>query len=717
MARPVGDTWTRLEKVFLPINAIVAGILIYSVFEPTETVAATEIVEIVNEAGDKETYEVPLDGFHQDVLAMFWRSSDDDPERAWLDYGLPAVLAQDLSRSPLLSVETPFDSASLREKLKQYGSDDGRITAKALSLQIAREGLYEYLLTGDWETIDDGSSKLSARLFRVATGELVAEFSRQGSNSMELIDQISSDIRQEMSRAGGGESTLVTDLTLAEHFSESVEAIKLWVEARVARGFANDYERGIELLGKAVELDPTFAAANGQLGLYHRLSARNEAGIQAIDRALRHDYKLSTRDRFVLRANRYAMLADIPKAVRVLEMWVEIEPQSVTALSLLGNNYLLLDGHLDQASAAFAAVRRLDPEAVETYLAQAQVEQQRRDFSAAEDYVNRYLEERPEDFRGLLLQAAMREQTGDLDGARESYENASILQDHEIDAELGLLGLDLKQGRFEQLDRRVESLLDRQLTVRQSVAVRAQRMNKLAFQGRLAEALELATELSALAESFMVPIVRIMNVGSRRATYHTERGELEIAMQLMDEMATQIQPPMDGFINFVRLGVLELTDQRQQFRDTMVKVKAFRSEVDMSLVDPLIMRYEALITSWDGDIEAALEQHQQAILLTENSVLARQEPEMMLDMLVQKANYLKQLGRMEQAQEILESVLALNPTKSSARLELAALLLDSHKVDAARVHLSELSELWAQADPEYVNLARLNTLLGQAASD
>lgn len=706
---PGKDKWTLFETVFLPVNTALAAFAIAILVEPTSTLA-TEMMDVVNEDGQIETYEVPLAGYHQDVLAMFWRSTDEDPDEAWLDYGLPAMLAEDLSRSPLLSLETPLDSAGLRESLKRYGSDDGRVSSQALSLQIARKGLYEYLLTGEWGRMDNGSFQLIARLFSVENGELLAEFTRQGEKWFTLVDLLSSDLRQELAQANSGNTTLVTDLKLSEHLSSSEAAIKLWVEANVARGFANDYAAAIEALVKAIEIDPTFALANGQLGMAYRMNAQNEAGIKAIEQALRHDYKLSTRDRFMLRANRYAALGEMPKAIRVLEMWTEIEPQSVSALKLLARNYMVSGDHLDEASAAFAAVRKLDPQAIDTILAQAQVEQQRRDFAAANEYIELYLASRPDDYRALLLQGRVRSEVDDVIGARESYENAAIVQGNEIDAELGLIALDLRQGLLDQMAMHAESLLEQPLTPSQQVAVQAQLLAKLAIQGRLLEALELAEEIDQLAQTFMVPLARILGIGTARAQFHAQRGELEVAVALMDEMTGQIDPPMDGIVTFFKLGVLQVADAREQFRQTMLEVEVFREEVQLTMLDPFFLQYQALMASWDGHFEQALKQHQQAQLLMESSIFALQDPRVLPSMQVQKSVYLNQIGRPEEAVELLRSLLARFPADPIAMLELASILVEQGQTEEAVDTLSQLFKLWGQADSEYLDYQRAQAL-------
>jgi tetratricopeptide (TPR) repeat protein len=263
------------------------------------------------------------------------------------------------------------------------------------------------------------------------------------------------------------------------------------------------------------------------------------------------------------------------------------------------------------------------------------------------------------------------------------------------------------------MDKRVEALLERPLTIHQQVAVKASLLDRLATQGRMSEALALASELNKMAESFMIPLVRIMNVGARTATYHAQRGEWPRALKLMDEMALQVDPPMDGIVIFLKLGILEIADDRDQFREAMKEVVAFREQVEIPFLDPIIMRYQALIASWDGALDQALETHQQATRMMENSVLVLENPAVIYDFETQYAVFLNQAGRYPEAIDLLKSALKFNPVDPKAKLELVEILLQQKQYDAADTILAELFDLWAEADPEYLELQRAISLSEQ----
>lgn len=135
----------------------------------------------------------------------------------------------------------------------------------------------------------------------------------------------------------------------------------------------------------------------------------------------------------------------------------------------------------------------------------------------------------------------------------------------------------------------------------------------------------------------------------------------------------------------------------------------------MQMFDPFILQYQALITSWDGDLQLALQQQQQAIDMTENSIINLQDPGALISMQVQKSVYLKQIGRLDEAVELLRSLLQRYPADPIAKLELATVLFELGQTDAAAESLSQLLELWSNADPEYLDFQRAQTLKAKIA--
>ena len=119
---PGKDEWTKSERVVIPLNGALALTLLYFLSPLLMVEAATETVQISDETGTLQEFEVARQGHHKKVIGFFWRNESGNPDLDWLSYGLPLMLAYDLNRvSPVISVDTPFDSAAMRNELKDNG--------------------------------------------------------------------------------------------------------------------------------------------------------------------------------------------------------------------------------------------------------------------------------------------------------------------------------------------------------------------------------------------------------------------------------------------------------------------------------------------------------------------------------------------------------------------------------------------------------------------
>ena len=111
---PGRDQWTRTEKIFVPINALVTAMLLWFMTPLIEVEAATETLAIEDETGAIQQFEVVRRGFHRELIAFYWQNETGNSELDWLSYGLPIMLKHDINRvSPVITAITPGDEPLL----------------------------------------------------------------------------------------------------------------------------------------------------------------------------------------------------------------------------------------------------------------------------------------------------------------------------------------------------------------------------------------------------------------------------------------------------------------------------------------------------------------------------------------------------------------------------------------------------------------------------
>jgi hypothetical protein len=116
---PGKDRWTTSEKVVIPLNVLLVLGVLYFLSPLLVVEAATETVQIPDETGVVQEFEVARQGYHKEVIGFFWRNESGNSDLDWLSYGLPLMLAHDLNRvSPVITVDTPFDSFWMKNELR-----------------------------------------------------------------------------------------------------------------------------------------------------------------------------------------------------------------------------------------------------------------------------------------------------------------------------------------------------------------------------------------------------------------------------------------------------------------------------------------------------------------------------------------------------------------------------------------------------------------------
>ncbi|MGI9201639.1 MAG: hypothetical protein ACR2QL_11305, partial [Woeseiaceae bacterium] len=327
---PGRDEWTRTERVFIPLNAVLALVVLYGMGPLVVVEAATETVHIPDETGTMQQFEVAKRGYHKKVIGFFWQNNSDNSDLDWLSYGLPLMLAHDLDRvSPVITVRTPFDSAAIQNKLRNNGHPLFVGEPQGLRLEIARDRRSAAMIIGNFSQVDS-TVMINASVVDAETGREIATYSVTGDDWLAAVDDVSAAVLDYLEVQPSDDQS---DDPIEQHFSDSLEAIEHYTNGQLALEVNNDYPTGIAELQSAVRIDPAFAEADGVLSMTHYLNSDLESARRTASQALSNSYRLSETSKFVLKANRYIFDGDYDRGVRVVELWSQVQPNSTEALA------------------------------------------------------------------------------------------------------------------------------------------------------------------------------------------------------------------------------------------------------------------------------------------------------------------------------------------------------------------------------------------------
>ena len=707
---PGKDRWTKTEKVLIPVNALLTIVALYLATPVLDVEAATEFVEIEDETGTLQAFEVPRLGYHKEVLGFFWTNASENPELEWLSYGLPIMLGHDINRvSPVITMETPLDDPYTRSRMERQGFESLSDVPRGLALEITRDRRSQALVVGSFD-LDGDTRIVAASLIDAESGKVMRAIEARSGDWFSAIDETTAAILDALGIEPGQNQS---DEPVSQHLTGSLEAVRLYAGGALAMMRDNDYPLAIADLTSAVEIDPSFAEAHGTLSIAHYFSGATEAARGAASQALQNSYRLSSASEFILKANRYIYNGDFDRGERVIEVWTQVQPNSTPALDNLIYIARLTGGEdgLNKASDALDRLLELRPNDYLIYRRKSLLEQQRGNFAAAADHLQMYLDYVPDSGGAYRQLSTILQAKGELDEAQAALEKASILSDAPFESEIALARLEARRGRYADAEVRLESLISEVQTADRTTALLGARWEVAVAQGQIARAIATYHELSEAAKASMPPMLRIMSVEVQLASLMAARGEFGEAVAYLDSLVKPLEPPISWYFAFNYAQVHYLAGNREQYRywvDENVQRRAQYPE----LLHPIVDTQAAQIAIWDDDIETALAQLDRARGALEQSFInVAQDSLTTLEPYIGLARLYVEAGAPEQARPILEDVLRVFPANGPARLVEAELLVTEGKMDEARVALEQALAVWVDADDEYVHLREARELM------
>lgn len=707
---PGRDAWTRTEKVLVPVNLLLAGIVIWFISPRIAVEAATETLTIEDETGVLRQFEVVRAGHHREIMSYFWNNDTGDEELDWLAYGLPVMFTYDINRvSPVVTAATPLDAGTVKEKLREQGHDRLVDVPRGLAVELSRERRSSVIVDGSF-SLDGDQKVIAIDLIDTASGEVLKTYAGTAPDWLAAVDDLTTAVLSTWEIVPAGNQS---DDPVREHFSASLDAIRYFVLGQVAIEIDGDYPAGIEAYAAALEIDPGFAEARGELSIRQYLSGNLEDARVSATMALRNSYRLSKDSEFTLKANRYFFDGDYERGERVLDIWVGVQPNNTRALQNTAQlaRFRGTPASLDKAVDAYERLLELRPSDYNVYRQIAAVEQQRGDYDAAIRLLTQYLDFVPDSGSAHNQLAGLYQAKGDLDAAQTALEDAAILSDDPVESELGLVRLEARRGFFDEAWERLDSLQRDDLTTQQDLQVLLVSAELTIALGRIREALEFYDRASEVAEPVMPPAVRIITIEGQRGALLQYLGRVDDAVASLDAVAAQLQPPLSTQMNFIYAGIYDAAGDRDSFRRVHDESMSMRDQLPQ-FYQPLLELEEAQIRIWDGETSSAIGLIDRAQAMLGQSIIGVLVDNLLLsEMFVGIAKLYVEAGANDKAKAQLEDILRVYPSNAFARLVLARVLVAEGDDEGARAFLEEALKLWSSADEDFILLGQARDLL------
>ena len=293
------------------------------------------------------------------VLSDFDNKTGD----AVFDDTLKQGLSVQLEQSPFLAL---VSERKVNETLKLMGrSPDDRLTANVTREVCQRTGS-KAMLAGSIAGL--GSQYvIGLKAVNCNTGDVLAEAQEQAAGKEAVLKALDNAAVSLRSKLGESLSSVQKYATpLEEATTPSLEALKAY-SLGVKTAYAKEATAALPFFQRAVELDPNFAKAYGDMAVWHFDLNESRRAAEYARKAYELREKVGERERFFIEGYYYLIATgELEKSAQTFGLWQQIYPRDSEPYGDLG--FISADlGNLERALEEFREALRLEPNTVFNY--------------------------------------------------------------------------------------------------------------------------------------------------------------------------------------------------------------------------------------------------------------------------------------------------------------------------------------------------------------
>lgn len=300
-----------------------------------------------------------IDG-RKTVAVMFFENQSNTPELEWLREGLADMLITNLSRSEKLTV---LSRGQLHLLLERTGYKTGTGIGLEKAREVARKSGADTVILGSFASLGE-KMRLDVRLHDAQTGDLQIAESLTVEKTEQIlthIDLLSLRLARRLDAGNEAKPAI-----LGQTMTNNLEAYRYYSLALEKAQGLNQVET-LELLEKAISLDPEFAMAHARIGHTYAVTiGRAEQARPHLMRAFELSARLTEKDRLYILGWYAIANLDYPSAIGSFREIINRYPTDTEAYIRLG--YLLRgEEKSDEAVNVLRQGLAIDPESAALY--------------------------------------------------------------------------------------------------------------------------------------------------------------------------------------------------------------------------------------------------------------------------------------------------------------------------------------------------------------
>lgn len=706
--KPGADKWRKPERIIVPANVIIAGLVVFFVFGQQDLSSLSQKVTLEDETGQKIQRVVPKQNHLKKIALFYFDNTSGDKELDWLQYGFTSMLEYDLRQDLFFETYSPNEQAFptmdyfIFNKIKAAGFGNGVGLPLLLKKKIAGDLRMDYFLGGKLRKEKD-EYIIETSLYKTENASLAASHEIRGKDIFNLTDRLTVHLKKDL-KLPMGHIEKVNDFPVAEIFTASETAARLFIQSKTKSIFQGDWKGAGVLMEKAMKEDPTFAVGCISLVLHYMLTNQTEKLEQAGQELMKLSYKLPETLQYHAKIIYYGIKGDAPKQFALLKLLGKLQPHDVKT-QMLYAVILLNKNELDEAIVVLERVLEIDPQRYVVYRYLGEIYESKGDKQRSQEYFEKFTRHASEGVETLVAMGDMSERKGELEKAKSHYEQALLMKPEDVSTSMKL-GLILEHtGDYDAALKRYRETLENCKTEREKAKVWTQLSDYYERRGQMDMALDAKRKMLEASKKIMAPMIYEISRISVSGIL-VKAGRFDEAKKILEDCKLKIPSPNNkiialGYIKyFLRQGQLEEVEKQIPVLEEFIKIAA------SDILKTIISNTRAQVHEIKGDYAAAIKNCDEGLKVDLNYKSLK----------MIKARCLGRLKRYEEAETILREILIKDPYNPEWNYELAVIYLDMGRKDAASEHLRRSLETWKEADANYEPAQKAKTIMTKSSN-
>jgi tetratricopeptide (TPR) repeat protein/DNA-binding winged helix-turn-helix (wHTH) protein len=418
-----------------------------SVLFATSIVLLVAVVALVTylQPAKRSSVEVTLPQVpgRKPLAVMYFENQSDSRELDWLREGLADMLITDLSRSAHFTVLGRQQLHLLLERIGHRQTETIRLDD---AMEIGRLSQAETILLGSFARLGE-KLHISVNLYDARNGQPLVSESLVADQPADIIDQVNLLSLKLAAHLGAAPdeqadrtplvSVMTGNLDAYRNYSLAMEQVQMF-----------QFPEAVELLEKAIALDPQFAMAYARLGYIYAVRwGLKEKAKPYLEKAFQQQDRLTDKDKLYITAWHASAATDPLAAIEIYQKMIAYYPLEVEAYQRLGW-LLIAQKRFDEALLTVKQGLVIDPDSKDLYNGLGTVYYHQNKYQEALAAYQRYVDLAPADPNALDSLGTCLQTQGRYDEAIDAFQGALTINAESRVAIIHLGNAYLQQGRY-----------------------------------------------------------------------------------------------------------------------------------------------------------------------------------------------------------------------------------------------------------------------------